>query len=64
MSATDTDARGRTTLAMLAREAGVSLSTISKVLNGRADVAVDTRRRVEELLDKHEYRRRGAPGRA
>ena len=64
MTATDTDARGRTTLAMLATEAGVSLSTISKVLNGRADVAVDTRRRVEELLDKHEYRRRGASVRA
>jgi LacI family transcriptional regulator, xylobiose transport system transcriptional regulator len=60
VSATDADARGRTTLAMLAEEAGVSLSTISKVLNGRADVAVDTRRRVEELLDRYEYRRRGA----
>ena len=32
---------GRTTLAMLADEAGVSLSTISKVLNGRTDVAVE-----------------------
>ncbi|HEY0373549.1 MAG TPA: LacI family DNA-binding transcriptional regulator [Amnibacterium sp.] len=65
MSATETPAPGRTTLAMLAEEAGVSLSTISKVLNGRSDVAVETRRRVEELLDKHEYRRRrGASVRA
>lgn len=49
----------RTTLAMLAAEAGVSLSTISKVLNGHADVAPDTRQRVEGLLDARAYRRRG-----
>ena len=30
---------GRVTLASVAEEAGVSLSTISKVLNGRADVS-------------------------
>jgi LacI family xylobiose transport system transcriptional regulator len=59
VSATEPAGGGRITLAMLAEEAGVSLSTISKVLNGRSDVAGDTRRRVEELLDKHEYRRRG-----
>ncbi|MGN6445092.1 LacI family DNA-binding transcriptional regulator [Amnibacterium sp.] len=51
--------RERTTLSMLAEEAGVSLSTISKVLNGHADVAPATRQRVEALLDAHEYRRRG-----
>lgn len=59
MSATQTAVRGRTTLATLAEEAGVSLSTVSKVLNGRSDVALGTRRKVEELLDKYEYRRRG-----
>ncbi len=53
----------RTTLAMLAEEAGVSLSTISKVLNGRTDVAPGTRQRVEGLLDAHRYRRRGTPTR-
>jgi LacI family xylobiose transport system transcriptional regulator len=44
---------------MLASEAGVSLSTISKVLNGHADVAPGTRQLVERLLDEHGYRRRG-----
>jgi len=52
----------RTTLSRLADEAGVSLSTISKVLNGRPDVAPATRERVERLLDAHDYRRRSAAG--
>ncbi|MGT2426374.1 LacI family DNA-binding transcriptional regulator [Amnibacterium kyonggiense] len=52
--------RERTTLSMLASEAGVSMSTVSKVLNGHADVAPATRQRVELLLDEHEYRRRGS----
>ncbi|MFF2845335.1 LacI family DNA-binding transcriptional regulator [Streptomyces sp. NPDC058001] len=48
------------TLAEIAREAGVSAPTVSKVLNGRADVAPTTRTRVEELLRTHGYRRRRA----
>ncbi len=48
------------TLAEIAREAGVSAPTVSKVLNGRADVAPGTRTRVEELLRAHGYRRRRA----
>jgi len=32
--------------------------TVSRVLNGRSDVAPDTRERVEELLRRHGYRRR------
>lgn len=48
------------TLAEIAREAGVSAPTVSKVLNGRADVAPSTRARVEELLRTHGYRRRRA----
>ncbi|RKT19898.1 LacI family transcriptional regulator [Streptomyces sp. 1114.5] len=47
------------TLAEIAQEAGVSAPTVSKVLNGRADVAQATRERVEELLHRHGYRRRG-----
>jgi LacI family xylobiose transport system transcriptional regulator len=50
----------RVTLAQLATAAGVSLSTISKVLNGRADVAPKTRAKVEGLLEEHGYRRRQA----
>lgn len=48
------------TLAEIAREAGVSAPTVSKVLNGRADVAPATRTRVEELLRSYGYRRRRA----
>lgn len=48
----------RVTLAAIAAEAGVSLATMSKVLNGRTDVAPSTRARLEELLARHGYRRR------
>lgn len=46
------------TIATIAREVGVSVTTVSKVLNGRADVAPDTRARVEASLERHRYRRR------
>ncbi|MFD4762866.1 LacI family DNA-binding transcriptional regulator [Streptomyces sp. NPDC058439] len=49
---------GNATLAEIARAAGVSAPTVSKVLNGRADVAPGTRTKVEELLLRHGYRRR------
>lgn len=51
----------RITVAAIAREAGVSVPTVSRVLNGRADVAPDTRERIEGLLRQHGYRRPGAP---
>ncbi|KUH39176.1 MULTISPECIES: LacI family DNA-binding transcriptional regulator [Streptomyces] len=43
------------TLAVVAREAGVSVPTASKVVNGREDVAPETRRRVTEVLDRLGY---------
>ncbi|MFI1568545.1 LacI family DNA-binding transcriptional regulator [Streptomyces sp. NPDC020490] len=46
------------TLAVVAREAGVSVPTASKVVNGREDVAPETRRRVMETLDRLGYVRR------
>ena len=49
----------RVTIAAIAAEAGVSVPTVSRVLNGRIDVAADTRVRVEKLLEKHDYQRRG-----
>jgi LacI family transcriptional regulator len=52
-------AERRTTLAAIAAEAGVSLPTVSKVVNGRPDVAPATRARVEQLLDEHRYFRGG-----
>ncbi|WP_435738529.1 LacI family DNA-binding transcriptional regulator [Cellulosimicrobium sp. PMB13] len=46
------------TIASIAVEAGVSVPTVSKVLNGRPDVAAATRARVEAALERHQYRRR------
>jgi LacI family transcriptional regulator len=48
------------TIAMIARLAGVSVPTVSRVINGRSDVAPQTRERVEELLTRHGYRPRSA----
>ncbi|MFI9172686.1 LacI family DNA-binding transcriptional regulator [Streptomyces lincolnensis] len=45
----------RTTLADIAQAAGVSVATVSKVVNGRGDVAPHTRSRVQELLHQHDY---------
>jgi LacI family transcriptional regulator len=50
---------GRTTLADIAAEVGVSLPTVSKVVNGRPDVAPATRAKVERLLDEWHYSRSG-----
>ncbi len=49
----------RPTLAVVAEQAGVSLPTVSKVVNGRPDVAPDTRARVERLLGELNYTRPG-----
>ncbi len=54
-----TDTSARTTLAEVATTAGVSVATVSKVLNGRSDVSAATRTRVQELLDQNGYRPRG-----
>lgn len=48
----------RVKLNELADEAGVSLSTVSKVLNGRSDVSAETRAKVEAILDRQGYQRR------
>ncbi|GAA3747838.1 LacI family DNA-binding transcriptional regulator [Salinactinospora qingdaonensis] len=47
------------TISAIAEEAGVSAPTVSRVLNGRGDVAPATRERVETLLRARGYRRRG-----
>ena len=46
---------GRSTLAGIAAEAGVSVSAVSKVLNGRTDVAAATRTRIAALLRRDGY---------
>lgn len=51
---------GRPTIADVAREAGVSVPTVSKVLNNRPDIAETTRRRVERVIVDVGYQRRPA----
>ena len=45
----------KVTVADIAAIAGVSVATVSKVLNGRPDVSRRTRARVQGLLDEHQY---------
>lgn len=45
----------RVTMAEVAEAADVSIPTVSKVLNGRVDVAEDTRQRVEAILNTSGY---------
>jgi LacI family xylobiose transport system transcriptional regulator len=47
-------------MAVIARLAGVSTPTVSRVLNGRSGVAEETRRQVEAVLREHGYRRLSA----
>jgi LacI family transcriptional regulator len=54
------DGEGKVTITAIAREAGVSVPTVSRVVNGRSDVSPATRARIEELLTEHGYRRRPA----
>lgn len=54
----------RSTLSGIAEAADVSVSTVSKVLNGRSGVSDATRARVEALLDRHGYQRRSPRGTA
>jgi LacI family transcriptional regulator, xylobiose transport system transcriptional regulator len=51
--------RGRraVTIARIAEQAGVSVPTVSKVINGRSDVAQETRERVEAIIREHGYQR-------
>jgi LacI family transcriptional regulator len=51
---------GKVTITEIARQAGVSVPTVSRVVNGRSDVSPQTRARVEELLHRHGYRKRPA----
>src|ERR1700745_890536 len=49
-------------LTSIAAAAGVSVSTVSKVLNGRTDVAPETRERVGRMLRRDGYRVASSPG--
>jgi DNA-binding LacI/PurR family transcriptional regulator len=51
---------GRPTIAQIAQNAGVSVPTVSKVLNGRADVSLPTRERVERVIEEYGFVRNRA----
>jgi LacI family xylobiose transport system transcriptional regulator len=54
-----TTRRRPVTLDVVAREAAVSLATASKVLNGKPGVSPETRRRVDAVLQRNGYTKRG-----
>ncbi|MCR4875706.1 MAG: LacI family transcriptional regulator [Clostridiales bacterium] len=45
----------RTTIYDIAREAGVSAATVTRVLNGSARVRENTREKVQQIIDHHGY---------
>jgi len=51
-------------LADIAARTGVTVPTVSKVLNGRTDVAPETRARIIEILDESGYKRRSVRARS
>ena len=53
---TSSESPAKVTLAAIAREAGVSMPTVSKVVNGREDVAADTRAKVLTALERTGYK--------
>ena len=53
----------RVTIALVADRAGVSVPTVSKVLNGRDEVSASTRRRVQDALTSTGYQRRNSAAR-
>ncbi|WP_033443596.1 LacI family DNA-binding transcriptional regulator [Saccharothrix sp. NRRL B-16314] len=60
----DSAERGGATIARIAELAGVSTATVSKVVNGRAEVAPETRAQVEAVIREHGYRRQKRANRA
>lgn len=43
------------TIREIAKEAGVSVATVSRVINGRAHVSPENRTKIQEIIDKYEY---------
>ena len=52
------------TISYIAETAGVSVPTVSKVINGRSGVAADTRARVESLINAYGYRKSSSSARS
>lgn len=51
------DAARPVTIAYIAESAGVSVPTVSKVLNGKSGVSAEKRALIEELINRHGYRK-------
>jgi LacI family transcriptional regulator len=49
----------KVTVADIARKAGVSIMTVSRVINHQRDVSPETRRRVQEIINRLNYRPSG-----
>lgn len=49
----------RVTMSDVAREAGVSLMTVSRVVNDKGEISAETRRRVQDVIEKLGYRPSG-----
>jgi LacI family transcriptional regulator len=47
--------RKKTTMYEVAKEAGVSRQTVSRVLNDRPDVSRETRKRIKDIMERLEY---------
>ena len=47
--------RGKVTIREIADLAGVSIATVSRVVNGRGDVAPETRQLVTRVIQEHGY---------
>ncbi len=52
------------TIAYIAETAGVSVPTVSKVLNGRSGVSAEKRARIEELINRYGYQKPSGPARS
>ena len=52
---------GEVSVTRIAHLAGVSVPTVSKVINGRPGVGADTRQRIEALISEHRYQRADNP---
>lgn len=51
-------------LSDIAKETGYSLSTVSKALNGRADVSEETRQTINAVLKRYGYSRKATGAKA
>ena len=52
----DTGRRSRVTIREIAELAGVSIATVSRVVNGRGDVSDETRELVQRVVREHGYK--------